>query len=230
MLLTLSTLCGALLLGAGPQVRGDYVEARNADVYTGPCFSNAEVFITGDRAVMAWKITEGTYQGENLSGLSIAAAIKGTTTFSKDIMTEAKSVLIVDQAATPKQRDALIALAKELGGKRLQNVAEVRTARIQLTVEDMSGHDSASEPAEHRGMPKAPRASVYIPNIAEILTRPLEEDDHSCGNEVIEYPPLSNGVTAQPAYTLAHSFKPQALGTTWSDPNCRSSFVGHFSR
>ncbi len=24
-------------------IRGDYVEARNADVFTGPCFSNAEV-------------------------------------------------------------------------------------------------------------------------------------------------------------------------------------------
>jgi hypothetical protein len=230
MLLTLSTLCGALLLGAGPQIRGDYVESRNADVYTGPCFSNAEVFISGDLAVMAWKITEGTYQGENLSGLSVAAAVKGSTTFSKDEAKKAKSVLIVDREATPKQRDALIALAKELGGERLQNVEEVKTARIQLTVEDMATHDSAAETSTHHGMPKTPRACVYIPNIAEILTRPLEEDDHSCGNEVVEYPPLSKGVTAQPAYTLAHSFKTKSLGTTWSDPNCRSSFVGHFAR
>ena len=79
MFTAIATLCGTLALAAGPstQIRGDYVEARNADVYTGPCFSNAEVFITGNRAVMAWKVTEGTYQGQDLQGLSVAAAVRG---------------------------------------------------------------------------------------------------------------------------------------------------------
>lgn len=230
MLVTLSTICGALLLAAGPQIRGEYVEARNADVYTGPCFSNAEVFITGDRAVMAWKITDGSFDGQNLKGLSVAAAVRGTTTFSMDVENQAKAVIIVDQAATPAQRDALIKLAKDLGGDRLKHVAEVKSARIQLTVESMAEHDSASAVVLHHGMPKAPRAAVYIPNMAEILTRPLEDTDHSCGNEVVAYPPLSKGVTAEPAYTLAHKFKGHALDSTWSDPNCRSSFVGHFAR
>ena len=65
MLTAITSLCSALLLAASPatQVRGDYVEARTADVYTGPCFSNAEIFITGDHAVMAWKITEGRFPG-----------------------------------------------------------------------------------------------------------------------------------------------------------------------
>ena len=41
-------------------IRGEYIEARTADVFTGPCFSNAEVFIYGNQAVMAWKVTEGS--------------------------------------------------------------------------------------------------------------------------------------------------------------------------
>ncbi len=230
MLYTLSTLCGALIFAAGPQIKGDYVEARNADVYTGPCFSNAEVFIAGDRAVVAWKITEGTYEGQNLKGLSVAAAIKGTTTFSKDVAAEATSVVIVDHLATPAQREALIHLAKDLAGDRLKNITEIKTGRIQLTVEDMTEPKSLSETSSHHSMPQAPRAALYIPNTAEILTRPFEVEDHSCGNEVVEYAPLSKGVTAQPAYTLAHTFKGKALNSTWNDPNCRSSFVGHFAR
>ncbi|MDB5350878.1 MAG: hypothetical protein JWN86_2125 [Planctomycetota bacterium] len=230
MLTAFSTLFGALILAAAPQVKGDYVEARTADVYTGPCFSNAEVFITGDHAVMAWKITEGRYEGEDLSGLVVAAAVKGTNTFSKDVPTGARSVLIVDRSATPGQQKALIALAKALGGERLSKVEDVRTARINLTVEDMEGHDDQRSVASpHHGMPKAPRASVWVPGLAEILTRPLDEDDHACGNEVVEYAPLSKGVTALPAYTLSHNFKGKQLGTTWNDPNCRSSFVGHFA-
>ena len=31
------------------------------------------------------------------------------------------------------------------------------------------------------------------------------------------------------AYTTGHKFQGLGLGTTWNDPNCRSSFVGHFS-
>ena len=230
MLATIATLLGALALAAGPsvQVSGEYVEARNADVYTGPCFSNAEVFITGDLAVMAWKVTEGSYQGQDLRGLSIAAAVRGTTTFSKDIPSEARSVLIVDKAATPAQREALIALAKELGGDRLKHVEAVRTALVQVSVEK-KGHHGTDVGSVHHGMPKAPRGRLYVDGLAEIVTRPLEDSDHACGNEVVEYPPLSRGVTALPAYTLAHEFKGKGLNTTWDDANCRSSFVGKFA-
>jgi len=230
MLTAIASLCGALALAAAPQVKGDYVEARTADVYTGPCFSNAEVFITGDHAVLAWKINEGRFQGEDLSGLCVAAAVKGSNTFSKDTPSAARSVLIVDQAATPAQKKALVALAKSLGGDRLSNVEEIRSERISLTVEDMASHEpSSAAPTPHHGMPKAPRASVWVPGLAKILTRPLDEDDHACGNEVVEYAPLSKGVDALPAYTLAHQFQGKTLGTTWNDPNCRSSFVGHFA-
>jgi len=231
MMTALTTLLGALTLAAAPQVKGDYVEARTADVYTGPCFSNAEAFITGDHAVMAWKITEGSYQGVDLKGLSVAAAVKGTNTFSKDVPTAARSVLIVDRSATPAQKKALIALAKTLGGERLANIEEVKSERINLTVEEMGDHASrpTAEHTAHHGMPKAPRGSVWVPGVAEILTRPLEETDHACGNEVVEYAPLSKGVSATPAYTLSHNFKGKQLGTTWDDPNCRSSFVGHFA-
>ena len=78
-------------------------------------------------------------------------------------------------------------------------------------------------------MPKAPRASLFVPGTAEILTRPLEEDDHFCGNETVAYPPLSKGVQAVPAYTLGHRFRGEGLDTTWNDHNCRSSFVGQFA-
>src|SRR6267154_3229897 len=138
------TALGCLLLAPLPastdvsRIKGDYVEARTADVYTGPCFSNAEVFITGHQAVMAWKVTEGSWRGVELNGLSVAAAVLGSTTFSEDDAKAAKSVLIVDKKATPAQRDALVAMAKELGGDRLKNVVAVRSSVLIVTVEDHS--------------------------------------------------------------------------------------------
>jgi hypothetical protein len=239
-LFTTLTALGCILLGAAPastdpgRLKGDYVEARTADVYTGPCFSNAEVFITGHQAVMAWKVTEGSWKGVDLNGLSVAAAVLGTTTFSEDIAKSAKSVLIVDKKATPAQRDALVAMAKELGGDRLKNVVAVRSSVLIVTVEDHAAtaeSASAESEVDHKahGMPRAPLALFSAPGLAEILTRPLGDGDHFCGNETVAYEPLSRGVKALPAYTLRHNYSGSELNTRWNDPNCRSSFVGHFA-
>jgi hypothetical protein len=209
-------------------IRGDYVEARTADVFTGPCFSNAEIFISGNRAVMAWKVTEGSWNGVDLRGLCVAAAVDGTTTFSEDQPEKAESVLIVDQRADARQRQALIAMAKTLAGARLSRIAKVTTSHMSLKLEDHARPGSETAHATH-GMPQSPRASFWAAGLAKIVTRPLDERDHACGNEVIAYPPLSLGVSAQPAYTLGHTFKGPGLTTSWEDPNCRSSFVGHFA-
>jgi hypothetical protein len=209
-------------------IRGDYVEARTADVFTGPCFSNAEVFITGKEAVMAWKVTSGSWNGVDLAGLCIAAAVNGSTTFSEDQPEQAAAVLIVDSKANSQERVALIDMAKTLGGARLSRVSVVTSARMSLKLED---HAKSATPLEHsaHAMPKSPRASFWAAGLAQIVTRPLDERDHACGNEVVAYPPLSKSVDVQPAYTLGHSFKGDGLNTQWTDPNCRSSFVGHFA-
>jgi len=230
---SLAVLCVTLLIlntsvanAAGLQ--GDYVEARTADVFTGPCISNAEVFISGGEAVMAWRIKQGAWKGIDLSGLCVAADVRGTTTFSADQPDKAAAVLIVDQRASGPQREALVQMAQELGGARLRNVVAVETARMSLKLED---HDVSAADLAHgaHAMPHAPRASFWAAGLANIVTRPLDENDHFCGNEVIAYSPLSQGVKALPAYTLGHEFKGAGLNARWNDPNCRSSFVGHFS-
>ncbi len=225
---------GVALLALAPavagaaEIRGDYVEARNADVFTGPCFSNAEVFIYGKQAVLAWKVREGSWKGVDLAGLCVAAAVQGDTTFSEDHPDKARAVLIVDSRARPSQRAALIDMAKTFGGARLGHVTNTITTRMSLKLEDHSLADSEAAHATH-GMPHSPRSSFWAAGIAQILTRPLDERDHLCGNEIVAYRPLSKGVNVQPAYTLGHQFQGKGLDIRWDDPNCRSSFVGHFA-
>jgi len=229
-----SRLTGVLALGilavsadAG-QIEGEYVEARTADVFTGPCFSNAEVFIYGKQAVAAWKVSRGSYRGVDLSGLSVAAAIRSEATFSEDRPGDAKGVIIVDETADSRQREALIAFAQEMAGGRLDHVVAVRTAPIGLTVESPAMTVNMTE-LKHHGMPHAPRASFWAPGLAQIVTRPLDDTDHLCGNEVVAYAPLSKGVEVLPAFTLGHKYTGGELGGTWNDRNARSAFVGHFS-
>ena len=98
-------------------VHGNYVEARTADVYTGPCFANSEVGLTGELAVFGWKISNGSWSGVKLDGLSVVGVVRAKSTLG-DVYTEsnpAKAVLIVDQAADPEQRLALQSFAKHMG-------------------------------------------------------------------------------------------------------------------
>jgi hypothetical protein len=196
------------------------------------------VFITGHQAVMAWKINEGSFQGVDLKGLTVAAAVRGTSTFSEDDPKRAKSIIMVDEEASPEQREALVALAKTLGGDRLKNVVAVKPVRMIMTLEahDMVSGESMADTAKAKdkahsghGMPKAPRALFWAPGLAEIATRPLSDNDHFCGNEVVAYAPLSKGVDVLPAYTEANTFEGKGLNTTWKAPFARSSFTGHFS-
>lgn len=230
----ISRLAGVLALGAlsgtvnAVEMRGEYVEARTADVFTGPCFSNAEVFIYGKQAVAAWKVNQGSYKGVDLSGLTVAAAIRSEKTFSEDSPGDSRGVIIVDEAADSRQREALVEFAREMAGGRLDKVVAVRSAAMGLTVET-SSMAMNMEDHKHHGMPQAPRASFWVPGLAQILTRPLDDTDHLCGNEVVAYPPLSKGVDVLPAYTLGNKYSGPELGGTWNDRNARSAFVGSFS-
>src|SRR6266542_6195237 len=90
-------------------IYGDYVEARNADVYTGPCFANAEVGLMGELAVFGWKVKQGSWDGVNLDGLSVVGVVRAKHTLGDayNSFYPVKSVLIVDEKANAEQRLAL---------------------------------------------------------------------------------------------------------------------------
>ena len=234
MFKTWAALCGALILAAGTAdaagLRGEYVEARTNDVFTGPCFSNAEVYTTGHQAVIAWKVTEGSYKGVDLAGLAVAAAVRGTSTFEADQPDQAQAVLIVDKMATPAQREALVAMAKSLGGDRLKNVVAVRDSVIAMTVGQHESESIAATPEHgHHAMPQAPLRLLLGPRAGRDRHPAAQRGRPKCGNEVLAYPPLSKGVDVKPAYTVNNSFRGQGLNTRWDDQNARSSMVGHFA-
>src|SRR5262249_39915472 len=61
-------------------IYGNYIEARTADVYTGPCFANSEAGLIGELAVFGWKVEKGSWQGVDLDGLSVVAAVRASAT------------------------------------------------------------------------------------------------------------------------------------------------------
>ena len=210
----------ALILLASMQlsaaIRGDYVEVRSADVYTGPCFANAEVGLTGDQAILAWRVKEGSWQGVKLDGLTLVAVVKASATLGDPYHNPypAKSVLIVDERATGRQQEALRNFARSMARDLLQNVVRVEKAAIRLDVGEGASAGSVK---------------LEAGNMARIETRSLCAHDHICGNEFVYYPPLVSLSRATPAYTLDEAFNGQGLGVTWDRADRRSAFIGTFT-
>jgi hypothetical protein len=195
-------------------VHGDYVEARTADVFTGACVANGEVNLTGKEAILAWRVNGGEWKGVPLEGLSVLAVVKANATLGDNYSNPlpAQSVIIVDEQANASQRDALVDLARDLGGELLQDVVWVQSRPIQFAT---GGHGEAS---------------VKAGELATLDTRCMGEGDHLCGNEDVYYPPLTQIAGAVPAFTLVNEFKGKGLNTTWNSSFKRNAFIGTFTR
>src|SRR5262249_27768112 len=102
-------------------VSGNYIEARTADVYTGPCFANGAVEQVGQEAVLGGQIRSGRWTGVDVPGLSVAGVVRAENTIGNltEPVNRAKGLIIVDSKATPEQRIALQGFAKKMAGDLL---------------------------------------------------------------------------------------------------------------
>lgn len=200
------------------QISGEYVETRSADVYTGPCFGNAEAGLTGHQAILAWRVDQGTWKGVRLDGLGVVGVVKANATLGDpyDNPYPAKAVMIVDDKATVEQRKALVSFAQEMAGELLKNVVRVEVAPISLQVRHDGGHYG--------------KVTLSAGKLAKIETRAIGDGDHLCGNEETYYPPLARMSHAMPAVAATDEYKGQGLGVCWTLHGKRSAFVGSFAR
>jgi hypothetical protein len=198
------------------QIRGDYVETRSADVYTGACFANSEVNLVGNEAILGWHVRSGSWDGVSLDGLTVAAAVRAHGTLGDPYETPypAHAVLLVDEQASPQQRAALVAFARQMGGELLKNVERVIPVPMELAVS-----------SEHHGV-----ALLRAGQFATVQTRSLVSTDRICGNETTYYPPLSQRARVMPAVAQTDAYHGPGLGVDWESHGRRSAFVGTFAR
>jgi Protein of unknown function (DUF1326) len=198
------------------QIRGQYIETRSADIYTGQCFANGEVNLVGDEAILAWHVQSGSWDGVPLDGLTVAASVHANATLGDPYANPypARAVLLVDDLATPQQRSALVAFAHQMGGELLRHAQQIIPAPMELVVNP-----------EHHGV-----ALLRAGQFATIQTRPVNDKDHLCGNEVTFYPPLTQLTHSMPAVALTDAYRGPGLDVDWESHGRRSAFVGTFAR
>jgi len=200
-----------------PQITGQYLESRTADIYTGQCIANSETNLAGTQAVMAWHIDQGTWTNVNLSGLTVVAVVNATDTLGMagSEPSLAHSILIVDESATAAQRAALVSFAKDQAGTVLNHVMAVEVAPMKFEA-NVGGHHGSS--------------SLSAGNLVRVTTRSLNAGDEFCHNEDVYYPPLAANLThSMPAVATESGYHGNHLGMTWTENERRGVFVGTFA-
>jgi hypothetical protein len=201
--------------GASADVQGHYLEARTCQVYTGPCFANAEMALAGKSAMMAWKINQGSHNGVDLAGLSVVVVVDGSDTlgfYGLDDARSLKAVVLVDQKASAEQASALVDFVKRHAGAAGKVIVRVDSAPIDMSLdaEKLSG-------------------KLDVAKVAKLVTRPTKPGDCICSNEIAFYPPLAKVENFAPGVTVEGEFQGRGLGTTWSIPQTRSAYMATFS-
>jgi hypothetical protein len=199
------------------RIRGHYVEFRTADVYTGPCFANAEVNLTGHEAVLAWRVDRGEWNGVSLGGLSVVAVVRASATLGDPYTNPlpAKAVLILDERANDAQRAALTDFARSQSGGLLRDILATETSPIRFAT-DVGGRHGY--------------ITLEAGNLARLSTRAIGGEDHFCNNEEVFYQPLASNLDhAMPAVATNSKYTGNHLGITWTESGRRGSFVATFA-
>jgi len=221
-MMTASRFCAACLtvlvvIASGPvqaEISGHYLETRTCQVYTGPCFANAEIGLAGKSAVMAWDIHEGKHNGVDLSGLKVVVALTSSKTLAFRGINDAgkvKSIILVDETAKGSRRQALIDFAKIHAGKAGDSVVRIDNAPISMSINE---YELKAQLTAGKGV--------------QVETRKARKEDCICSNESAYYPPLAKVDNFSAGVTTVGEFKARGLKTHWSMPESRSAYLATF--
>jgi hypothetical protein len=191
------------------QVQGDYIEARSASVYAGPCHYSNEAVTDGRTATVAWRFTDGSWNGVNLKGLSAVAVINAKANLAEDTKSR-RSVLYLDARATPQQVGALRSLFSEKYGAMLGQVVATRAASTQVSNDGLNYR-------------------VRVDGVAQLDVNRYP-CTHCTQDAQIWYQPLAPAQNVIVGKTTRTSFSDKALDISWDDrQEANSAFVGTFT-
>jgi len=193
-------------------LKGTYVEARTSEVFAGACVVNSEAGTTGREALLAWRVDEGRFDGVELGGLAVVAAVSGDANLSVHEIggevANTRTALFLDNRANDAQRKALVALAKTMSKGVIGTVVEATPTSIAF----VDGHHDIR----------------VVTKLLRLVVEKHMEHDAACGNKQW-FEPIAQVDEAEMGATTENAFEGLSLGTRWSDPNKRSAFFGTFS-
>lgn len=200
-------LAMSLLPVSAQTLRGDYVEARTCSVYAGGCHYSGEYVTAGREALLFWYIREGSWNGVNLGGLSVLAAVVADNNLAEP-SAQRKSVIYVDARASKAQREAVAQLLSSHYAGVLGEVKAVKSVTIRYTQQDK-------------------QIAIDAPGVAtlHISRYPCK---HCVQPHQVWYQPLTPIAEAEVASAKTAAYRDRQLGVVWQRGEENSAFVAEF--
>ena len=166
----------------------------------------------GRHAVLAWRFDRGTFGKAQLDGLAAVAIVSGDRNLGMREMggeapTTVRALVLVDQRATPAQREALAGFVRQATGTLVDEVVGVQPAAIGFSL-------------------TGTRIDVTAPDV-RLSVETVVKHDVSCG-AMQWFHPLSTLKDAAIGLTTSQAYSGQALGARWQQAGRRSAFWGRF--
>lgn len=181
-------------------LRGEYVEARTASVFAGPCHINGELMTTGNDAVMAWQFD---------SGVRVMAAVSAQANLVNESAAR-KSEIIIDDSASRADADAALASILSRDGPTLGRIISIRRAAISFR------HEGNEILVESKGF-----AAMDVQSMP---------DDECCKQpNFVWYSPLAELTSRMVGYTVDAEYISARVGDRWQREDENGAFYGAFT-
>lgn len=192
-----------------PVIKGDYVEARTASVFAGPCHYNGEVMYDGREAIMAWNVTSGSFNGVDLSGVRAVAVVSSQANLADETAAR-KSEITIDSSASAAQADAMVADLESHFGKSLGDVITIRRAPVSFVRHDREFVVSAK-------------------GVARLDVQGMPNDECCKQPNLVWYSPLASVEGRKVGFTNEAEYSAAAVCDYWQRSGENSAFYGTFS-
>lgn len=122
--------CASTGSGASGGVKGLQIEGCECNTYC-PCVFDQDATADQCRVLLAWRASEGSYNGTSLAGVAWAAAVTKTGKNIKSALGKFEGVLYLPQSATDAQRKAIGDLMNAEMGKAFAKM-EAKVVPIEV--------------------------------------------------------------------------------------------------
>jgi hypothetical protein len=198
-----------LSVAPSPIIRGDYVEARTASVFAGPCHFNGEVMTTGGDAILAWHVLSGSWHGVDLADVRAVAAVTCDSNLS-DATTARKSEIVIDSTATKQQAAAMVEMLKSRTGNNLGQITSIRTGPINF-------------------VHYARQYRVTAPGFGSMDVQGMPNDECCKQPNLVWYSPLMHLDWRKVGYSTTTAYTAGTITDPWQRGDENDAFYGTFT-
>jgi hypothetical protein len=187
----------------GDSIQGSYVEVRS-----GGASDLREGHST--RAVLAWQVRQGIYDGEKLDGQTVVAFVTLLASPGGEVG-QTKTIFVVDKRATPSQEKALVHLAKDLAPEVIHDAGQTVRSNLDVRIAEGCGCGAA----------------VVDCDLAKVRTRRQTDADQAAAGDPKPANPLGDVFSSVTAVATQY----QCVAEQIEDPATNViAFTGSFSR